>query len=42
MIARKSVLGMLKDDWKAKTLFWSMLVCIGLIVSLVVVLSRII
>jgi hypothetical protein len=38
----KSILSMVRGDWKVQTLFWSMLVCIGLIVSMVVVLSRLV
>ncbi len=40
MTAMKSVFGMVKHDWKTQALFWSMLVCAGLILSMVLLLSR--
>jgi hypothetical protein len=40
MTAMKSVFGMVRHDWKTQTLFWSMVVCAGLIVSMIVLLSR--
>ncbi|MHB8085797.1 MAG: hypothetical protein ACYDHZ_08225 [Dehalococcoidia bacterium] len=40
MTAMKSVMGMVKHDWKTQALFWSMLVCVGLIISMIVLLSR--
>jgi hypothetical protein len=40
MTAMRSVFGMVKHDWKTQALFWSMLVCIGLIISMMVLLSR--
>jgi len=40
MIAKKSILGMVKTDWKVQTLFWSMLICMGLFIFMAVILSR--
>jgi len=40
MTAMRSVFGMVKHDWKTQALFWSMLVCIGLIISMMELLSR--
>ncbi len=40
MTAMKSVLGPVKHDWKTQALFWSMLICVGLIISMRVLLSR--
>ena len=42
MGAVKSAMHMFRSDWKIQTLFWSMLLCIGLIISLVCLLVRII
>ena len=38
----KSVLSNMKSDWKAHFLFWSMVVCIGLIIFVMVTLVKII
>ncbi len=40
MTAMKSVFGMVRHDWKTQALFWSMLLCAGLIVSMMMLLSR--
>lgn len=38
----KSVLSNMKSDWKAQFLFWSMMVCFGLIIAAMVTLVKII
>lgn len=40
MMQRKSLVAAIRTDWKAMTLFWSMLICMALIIFAVVVITR--
>jgi len=40
MMQRKSVVTTIRTDWKAMALFWSMLICMALIIFAVVVMTR--
>jgi hypothetical protein len=42
MDAMKSIMHVVRSDRKVQTLFWSMLVCIGLIISLFCLMARIV
>jgi hypothetical protein len=38
----KSILSMMKNDWKIRFLFWSLVVCTGMILFMMVMLVKII
>lgn len=40
MNAAKPIMHLVLSDWKAQALFWAMLVCIGLIIFLIYLLTR--
>lgn len=40
MTAVRSVFGVMKNDWKVRILFWFMVLCMGLFICMVVILSR--
>lgn len=40
MTALKSIVATIRTDWKAMTLFWSLLICMALIIFAVVVMTR--
>ena len=42
MSEMKSIVGTVKTDWKAQALFWSMVICGVLIISSVVIVTRMI
>jgi hypothetical protein len=40
MMERKSIVMTIRTDWKAMALFWSMLICMALIIGTVVIMAR--
>jgi len=42
MSEMKSIVGTVRTDWKAQALFWSMVICGVLIISSVVIVTRMI